>query len=199
MHYPPNIVKKHFPGKVMFIIALEITEISNSFFAKKDFFYESFFPSSIRLWNNLNFNLRDIQSLNEFKSKLNRKISKNFNKACLWHAANSAVQHSRMRMGLSALNSQRKAYNFISEDLCPNCHEKKETVTHFFFECPFYAAFKQEMLQNVEIIIQDYSSVETSDLVKLFLYGTGIFEIDVNLFEKIQNYIFQTRRFVFKQ
>ena len=52
------------------------------------------------------------------------------------------------------------------------------------------------MLQNVEIIIQDYSSVETSDLVKLFLYGTGIFEIDVNLFEKIQNYIFQTRRFV---
>ena len=55
------------------------------------------------------------------------------------------------------------------------------------------------MLQNVEIIIQDYSSVETSDLVKLFLYGTGIFEIDVNLFEKIQNYIFQTRRFVFKQ
>ena len=169
------------------------------FLCKKDFFYESFFPSSIRLWNNLNFNLRDIQSLNEFKSKLNRKISKNFNKACLWHTANSAVQHSRMRMGLSALNSQRKAYNFISEDLCPNCHEKKETVTHFFFECPFYAAFRQEMLQNVEIIIQDYSSVETSDLVKLFLYGTGIFEIDVNLFEKIQNYIFQTRRFVFKQ
>ena len=144
------------------------------FLCKKDFFYESFFPSSIRLWNNLNFNLRDIQSLNEFKSKLNRKISKNFNKACMWHTANSAVQHSRMCMGLSALNSQRKAYNFISEDLCPNCHEKKETVTHFFFECPFYAAFRQEMLQNVEIIIQDYSSVETSDLVKLFLYGTGI-------------------------
>ena len=68
-----------------------------------------------------------------------------------------------------------------------------------FFECPFYAAFRQEMLQNVEIIIQDYSRVETSDLVKLFLYGTGIFEIDVNLFEKIQNYIFQTRRIVFKQ
>ena len=96
------------------------------FLCKKDFFYESFFPSSIRLWNNLNFNLRDIQSLNEFKSKLNRKISKNFNKACLWHTANSAVQHSRMRMGLSALNSQHKAYNFISEDLCPNCHEKKK-------------------------------------------------------------------------
>ena len=170
-----------------------------NFLCKRDFFYKSFFPSSIRLWNNLNFNLRYIQSLNEFKSKLNRKTNENFNKAYLWHTANSAVQHSRMRMGLSALNSQRKAYNFICEDLCPNCHEKKETVSHFFFECPFYAAFRQEMLQNVKIIIQDYSSFKTSGLVKLFLCGTGTFEIDINLFEKIQNYIFQTRRFVFKQ
>ena len=139
MHYPPNIFKKHFPGKVMFIIALEITEISNSFFAKKiSFMNHSSLPASDFPSNNLNFNLRDIQSLNEFKSKLNRKI--NFNKACLWHTANSAVQHSRMRMGLSALNSQRKAYSFISEDLCPNCHEKKRNC-HPFFLMPILCCF----------------------------------------------------------
>ena len=34
-------------------------------------------------------------------------------------------------MGLSALNSQRKKYNFIADDICPACGLDHETVIHY--------------------------------------------------------------------
>ena len=67
-------------------------------------------------------------------------------------------------MGLSALNFQRKEYNFITEDLCPMCHTDKETVTHFSLEYPVYVALRLEMLQNVQVITQDHTSNKTSDM-----------------------------------
>ena len=44
----------------------------------------------------------------------------------------SSVHHGRMRMGLSALNAQRKQYNFINYNNCPLCGNKPEDTIHFF-------------------------------------------------------------------
>ncbi len=41
-----------------------------------------------------------------------------------------------MRMGLSALNAQRRKYNFISDSKCPLCNMRAEKCLSLLFRWP---------------------------------------------------------------
>lgn len=45
------------------------------------------------------------------------------------------INHSRIRMGLSALNNQRHSYNFIAYLHCTICNTEKEDEYHLFIHC----------------------------------------------------------------
>ena len=63
---------------------------------------------------------------------------------------NGAVNHSRMRKNLSALNAQRKKYNFIQNSKCDYCNHKCETPKHSFLHCSAFAAHRQVMLKEMD-------------------------------------------------
>ena len=54
---------------------------------------------------------------------------------------------------------------------------------------------KIEMLQNVQVFTQDNTCNKKSDMVNLFLHGTGTFDKDIVLFENVHIYIYQTKIF----
>ena len=65
----------------------------------------------------------------------------------------AAVNHTRMRLGLSALNSQRYKYNMVPSPSCERCGTPKEDPYHIFFVCPVYAVPRQTLTQDLNRIL----------------------------------------------
>ena len=113
---------------------------------------------------------------------------------------NGAVNHSRMRMGLSALNAHRKRYNFIDSSRCDFCGHRCENPVHFFLSCPTFAAQRQVMMDGMGVrvpaVVQPYHNNQIGSLQfsKVLLYGTREHETDVKLFKIVQTYITSTNR-----
>lgn len=74
-------------------------------------FRKSFLPSTIRLWNKLDINIRNSVSLPAFKYAMKKSLFPSTNKLFSYGFGNAQVHLSRMRMGLSALNQHRWKYN----------------------------------------------------------------------------------------
>ena len=55
-----------------------------------------------------------------------------------------------MRMELSALNSHRYRYNFISSPICPCCGTHSETNFHYFFKCPTHQIARNRLSFRLE-------------------------------------------------
>ena len=67
----------------------------------KNYYLNSFFPSTVRNWNNLSLDIRSSLSVATFKSKLKKIAKYIFGKYVCF--GSSAIMHSRLRMGLSGL------------------------------------------------------------------------------------------------
>ena len=73
-------------------------------FIRKEIFSKSFFPKTIREWNNLSLEMKESDSINILKEKLKRLYGPNKSKKLYslghgWHTVN----HCRIRLGLSHL------------------------------------------------------------------------------------------------
>ena len=62
----------------------------------------------------------------------------------------AAVEHSRLRLGLSALNHQRFKYNLTPDPICNQCGSTNEDVAHFFFDCITYAPHRQLLFMDLQ-------------------------------------------------
>ena len=185
---PPNIDKK---SEYKLRAGHNIQQIKT----KKTYFYTSFFPSTIREWNNLNTDTQDALSFEVFKSRLKSKI--NFNKAYLWCNDRASINLSHIRMGLSALNQQRKVFHFIESGSCSNCNANRESISHYFLHCPNFAVPRIEMLQYLNDVLQKpTNSLTETKLIELILFGTGNYNEDKKLFETVTKYITKSKRFV---
>ena len=120
--------------------------------SKKNYFLKSFIPSSIKMWNDTAFDIRRALSLQSLKSKLSDLYSSSSYHLFLAEDGKGAVNHSRIRMGLSGLNGQRKKYNFIKEGNCSSCNYKHEDPSHYFISCPTYAAHRRQLMHD---LVQD--------------------------------------------
>ena len=60
----------------------------------------------------------------------------------------SAIHHSRIRLGLSALNGQRAHYHLIPDPSCL-CGAPCENSMHYFLECPHHNAIRRILLQDM--------------------------------------------------
>ena len=117
---------------------------------------KSFIPSGIKLWNNLEPNLRSTQDINTFRLHIKQNILPDeFYKPFLSGCSRDYTHLSRLRMGLSGLNAHRKHYHFIDHSSCPNCHYKIEDTVHYLLRCPSYAAQRAEMLADLTQFIPD--------------------------------------------
>ena len=161
------------------------TEISN----------KSFFPAAIRLWYSLPQATRESISVTQLRLRLNINRSKpsHYNRLC---TGKFGIHLTRLRLGLSALNSHRYKYNFIESPLCEQCHQNAETTLHYFFTCSSYSIARQQFYDRLftEINI-DVTNYNNTDLLNVLLFGHVDHKLQPTLIQILFEYIERTNRF----
>ena len=172
--------------------------------ARTEIFRKSFVPSSAKAWNALTNELREVTSLTCFKYQLKNSL---FPKHTKYHSigyGNAAVNHSRLRMGLSALKSQRADYHLITDRRCDRCYAPNEDVNHYFHECPCYSAIRRTLTLEVELLLAPLGITMSTDTVNkrtvfsnLLLRGSHLIvnETNIALMKICQKYIKASKRF----
>ena len=120
-------------------------------------YQESFFPSSIKIWNNLSLDLRNSISLLTFKAKLQFYIFPHtYNKLFDYSISRQAsILHTRLRLGYCALNDYLFKINCSLSPKC-RCGLANETVKHFFLFCPLFAAQRARLFTSAAQIYGDH-------------------------------------------
>ena len=96
---------------------------------KHNFFKNSFFPSAIVEWNNLDPNLRNFKSISVFKEKILNFIRPSPNSFFDFHNPKGI----KLRLSLSHLREHKFKHSFQDTiNLLCNCGEDIESSTHFF-------------------------------------------------------------------
>ena len=173
----------------------------------------SYFPSTIKCWNNLPVNVLSSESVAVFKNRL-----------LAWHSINErgeiafkahllpfcAGYYGRLlnqiRYNLSPLRSHLFTYNIVEHPLCPGCHDWVETSKHFFFACVCYSVSRVEMKLKLQNIFQtfelNYDILDEDKLLFVILHGIDPASHDLaktineQLYNCVTNYMCKTRRFV---
>jgi len=171
---------------------------------QKNYFLKSYIPSSIKLWNKLAENVRAVADVDAFKIHLQQIYGKiELYKPYLLGMTMGHIHLSRIRMGLSGLNSHRKKYHFIPDSSCPTCMAPVENEEHFFLLCASYAAQRQGLMAQIKQILPNKSSeidhleskTNRNKMLGVLIRGTNNHEIDMKLFSYTAKYVENTHRF----
>jgi hypothetical protein len=165
---------------------------------------KSFFPQTIRDWNLLETPVKEIKTLETFKEYHKKRSSYKTN--VLYHEGSSraAINHTRMRLGLSGLSSQRKDYNHIDNPKCQRCSAPCEDTHHYFILCPAFSIPRVNFLENICQILHDNNiEVEFRStrfrkfIIQTILKGSLLLnDLDnLKIFQITQIYIKETKRF----
>lgn len=150
-------------------------------------FESSFYPSSLRLWNNLELQIRNSPPLSHFKNCIKKtcKIVRNYS---FEGERVSSILLTRIRHNCSSLNADLFRVNIVLNPMC-SCGAVFEDANHFFFECRLYTEQRNRLSDSLNFI-----PVVTLDLL---VNGNADFtdEINLNMQRAVLRYIKETRRF----
>ena len=136
---------------------------------KHDFFKNSFFPSTIKEWNNLDPHIKKSKSISIFKSNILKFIRPKPNNVYYCHNPKGIRLLTRLRLGLSQLREHKFKYSFPD---CLNpacfCGNEIETSTHHLLHCPTYTNERMTILNKIKSI--NCSILEFSDAVVTIIH-----------------------------
>ena len=166
-------------------------------------FLHSFYPDSVLSWNNLGPEIRNLETLSDFKKKL-LKIIKPHQAQSIFkiHDPDNLKYVYQLRVGLSQLKSHKKNHNFqdTPSDTC-QCGTGMETTEHFLLICPNYTRQRETLISTIIPVLnsknQNLSSLDNEAKVKLLLYGTENVDFSGNksVLNATINFIRLTERF----
>ena len=149
--------------------------------------FNSFIPSTIRIWNNIPSNIKESESIHSFKQALcSLDIENNVPKYYYnTGSRRGQILHARLRMRCSSLKQHLYLSNIEASPLC-TCG-KIESCYHFLLECTHYGNLRIDMLNSIEAQVS----------CNLLLYGDPSKPVEFNstLFKCVENYILRTKRF----
>ena len=152
-------------------------------------FDSSFFPATLRLWNNLDLSIRNSSTLVEFKAKLRNQDQKDkANDILSIGERKHSVILTRIRHNCSSLNADLNRVNIVPSSSC-TCGANFETAQHYFFECRNYTNQRYNLLRALRFV-----SVVTLDTL---LYGCSTFVNERNklVINAVLVYIKDSKRF----
>ena len=105
----------------------------------------------------------------------------------------------QLRTGLSPLNYHKKRHNFVDtpSDIC-RCNVGIEDVSHFLFNCPFYAHIRASLAESVIQILLKYNLNQLANEQELYMYGHTLIstEDNKNILIATIKYMKDTKRFL---
>ena len=146
----------------------------------------SFVPSSVRLWNNLDISIRNSPTISTFKNRIKTLCIK----APEYYGEGPRklnILHTRLRYQCSSLNADLKRINVINDSKC-TCGSPYEDAYHFFIECPLYINQRTNLITSLD---------ENNMDIEILLFGNDDYDDKTNslIFEKVRLFIKQSKRF----
>ena len=165
---------------------------------KHSFFKNSFFPSTINEWSNLDPDICNSESVGYFKSKILKFTRPKPNSIYNCHNPKGIGLITRLRLGLSHLHKHK--FKHSSQD-CLNslclCENDVETSSHFLLHCPTYSKEIMSFLNKIKNI--NYSILELSDTIitKTLLLVDSLLSDSTNtlILNSTIEYVIATKRF----
>ena len=137
-------------------------------FSRLNSFDSSFFPATLRLWNDVDLSIRNSSTLVEFKAKLrNQDQTDKANDILSTGERKHSIILTRIRHNCSSLNADLNRVNIVPSSACICC-ANFETAQHYFFECRNYTNQRYNLLRALS-----FASVVTLDTL---LYGCSTFD-----------------------
>jgi hypothetical protein len=170
----------------------------------KQGYVNSFFPSTIRQWNQLDHSIKQSPSIDSFKYQLKKVKCLKKNKLYPKFSGAKAINHTRLRLGLSGLKAHRHAYNHIPQPNCDLCGARREDSMHFLLQCPVFAVPRTIMMYEIRdlyltkhIEFDLTRTIVKKELVNYLLQGDNrLSEVEnVSLFSIVQSFIASSKRF----
>ncbi len=160
-----------------------------SFQTRLTTFYDSLFPTAVRLWNLLDPELKLIADHDKFRTEFMKKstISK-ANPLYYYGNRKIGVILARIRMRCSILKAHLHDMNIIDDRSCA-CGYHTEDEFHFFFICPLYSAQRIALHEKVsELCIFNLHTL---------LYGRDELSFQENCYihDAVSEFITTTNRF----
>ena len=165
---------------------------------KHDFLKISFFPSTIKGWNNLDPQIRKSKSMSISKINILKFIRPKPNNLYYCQNPKGIKLLTRLRLGLSHLREHKFKHNFQDclNPLCL-CGNEIENSTHYLLHCPTYTNERLTLLNKIKSI--NCSILESSDaaVTKILLFGDNTLSNSSNTFilNSTIEYIISTQRF----
>ena len=151
-------------------------------------YYNSFLPSTVRAWNDLPVELRNVESVDIFKNRLNVSIKK---PPTYYATGQRTVQihHTRLRTKCSSLNGHLFSKNIIEDPSCI-CGALEDTE-HYLLHCALYKDYRDKMIYDISNIIQDEITID------ILIFGSTSANNNTNseIFKVVQSFISKTKRF----
>ena len=156
-----------------------------------------FFPSTIKLWNDLPITLKSIQKFEKFKTELTSITRPKPAKWLFSGPRFSQILLTRMQLGFCSLNNYLFSRNLSVSSAC-TCGAPYEDLVHFFLHCPIHSYQRSQFLtafnnMNIEFANQ----LNENNLVRLFTTGSPKLSntMNQNVLQNTMNFISSTKRF----
>ena len=146
----PKYMVEPVPIHIRHLYGLRPSNVIRPFICRNDRFEKSFYPDSVKCWNSIGPEFRQIPTLSLFKSQLLNIIRPKKKSIFQIHSALGMKYIFQLRVGLSSLKAHKKAHNFTDtpDDKC-SCNTGIENNVHFLIKCPHYTNQRQIMLSTV--------------------------------------------------
>ena len=145
-------------------------------------FLVSFFPSTIKLWNNLDLETKKSKSLPIFKKSLLKKIRPKKKDYFGIDDKDGTRLITLLRLGLSPLKKHKFDHNF-KDTVSPVCltGDGIENTEHFLLLCSSYAIARTNLLQRVSSLSNmNINVLPRKRIVDILLYGDKSLTSDIN-------------------
>ena len=168
------------------------------FNVKHTYFKNSFFPSTVIEWNNLDKNIRSSESLALFKKSILQFIRQTPNRTFNCHnPIEIKLIVEKLRLGLSHLRDHKFKCNFLD---CLNlvccCGKDSETTVHYLLHCPFFSDERSILFNTIRSINENDLSGSDSRISETLLFGISSFNDTKNtsILNTTIDYILSTKR-----
>ena len=132
----------------------------------------SFFPDSVKFWNNIGNDFHSCASIGIFKKRIINLIRPSPKLIYSVHDPKGLKYRFQLRIGLSPLKSHKKRHKFVDTpvDWC-DCNCAPEDTNHFLFNCYFYEVQRRKLINSVIPLLLGNHSINIVNNTDLLLYG----------------------------
>ncbi len=161
-------------------------------------------PSMIREWNRLDTTLQEKPTLSSFKNTLRDKLFTPKKKLLSQFKGRSAVNQTRMRLGLSALKEQLHSHHIIEDPTCLQCRNEDETIEHYLLVCTRHVGARRVMFQRLGPLVAglgiNFNNINNNTnmrITSVLLSGSEELPYDDNIqiMQIVQDFITASKRF----